>query len=449
MVLNFNINLLKISYLFHFVLLGIIIMFNLFYKKSIIWISSSQNMLFLIFIFLLFIPMASPIIFLIITFINKTYKTFFGLLKVGFIITFFSILIAIGILIVFSFIIKDYSLFYKNCPFNFDLYDIQVIFGNFLNNKNININNKISELKDKCSNRRCIFQNSFSSDYIEDNYFYICNYNSSEDFLNNKENEILCETFNSKDEIDSQYMKIYINLCNSLIDFYLCKLKKIPKKYQIKSDYICPTNKDKSVALEIIISLLNIIIPLSIYLVQFVYYKKIMKLIVTMNINRPANEHNENGGTEDTSRKTELKNSNSFKKENTQLIIIDKKKIEDEIFNIYNKDKYKKTKKRNIINNKTDSLLLNKTTVKDISLLNVEITKSKEKNKNNFIIDIDEKNKSFTNSNSNYLNNNKITLLDSMRVLTETNKNEINEKNQKKNNDLNEACKIKYIAIKK
>ena len=81
--------------------------------------------------------------------------------------------------------------------------------------------------------------------------------------------------------------------------------------------------------------------------------------------------------------------------------------------------------------------------------MNVEITKSKEKNKNNFIIDIDEKNKSFTNSNSNYLNNNKITLLDSMRVLTETNKNEINEKNQKKNNDLNEACKIKYIAIKK
>ena len=449
MELNFQINLLKISYLFNFLLLGILLIFNLVYIKSIIWKSSKLNRDFSILIIIFFIPIFSPLIFFIIIIFKKTYKIFFLLLKIGFITTILSIGIAIGILIIYIFIIEEYPLFYRNCPFNYDLSDLEIIFYNFMNNKNINSNNKISELREICENRRCIIQNIFSSDAVDNRYFYICNYDSSEDFKEEKDNEIFCEKFTSKEEFDSK-MIMYINLCNSLINFYLCKTKNIPKKYNIESDYVCPSKENKSFALEIIITLLNIVIPFSIYLIEFICCKKIMKLLVSLNINRPANQNNENGGTVDTSRKTDLKNNNSsFKKENTQLIIIDKSSNEDKIFNIYNKDKSLKRKNRNIVNNKAESLLINSTTAKPTSLLNIEIIKNKRKNKNNLKIDIDEKNKSFTNNNNNYLNNNKFELLDSMRVLTEINKNEIIENNKTNNYPKNEDSIIKYIMIKK
>lgn len=448
MELKFRLNLLKISYLFHFILLIIIILFNYFYKNNIIWIDYTLNSIFIAFIIILLLIAISPIIFFIILFIKNNYCIIFFFLKIGIGITILSIIIAIGIIILFYYININYPIFYKNCPFNYELSDIEKIFTDYIQNKNYIDNNKLLELKEKCENRRCIYQNDINDIDNIYKYSYICNYNSKEDFKDISEDIFICEKSFSKDFLESKVMLPYIHLCNSLVDFYLCNTTLNFKKYKISANYICPKENQKSVILEVIISLLNIFIPIAIFIIQFIYYKKILKLIVTMNIRRVNENENGNGGTVDTSKKTNLNNNNnSFKKEQTDLIIIENAKNEDEILNIYNKTI---KNKRNISNSNNKDDLKDKTTTVN-PFINNAIIKINKKNKEK-ILKIDEMNRSFNNSNSNYLNNYKINILDSKRMLTLMNKNEEKnniELNKKENQNLSDDTKIKYILIKK
>ena len=452
MELKFHINLLKISYIFHFILLILIIFFNVLYKINIIWITSILNNLFLVCIIILVLVAISPIILFIILFIKNTYKIIFSFLKISLGLTFISIMISIGIIIIFYNINISYHAFYKNCPFNFDSSDIEIIFTDYINNKNIIDNNKLLELKEKCENRRCIQHyylydsyNSYNSDIYQ--YSYICNYNSAEDFKDDSHN-IICEKFILKDILESQAMHSYINLCNSLVDFYFCKTTENYEKYNIKYNYICPKEKKKSIIAEIIISFLNIVIPVAIFIIQFFYYKKILKLIVTRNIHRSGTENeNGNGGTVDTSKKSELNkdNNNSFKKEHTELIIVEHEKNEDELSNIYNKDKSKRKNNRSISNIKAE-FIQDKITMNPI--ISNEIIKINKKNKDKKLtIEVDVKNRSFSNINNNYMNDNKIDLLDSKRRLSDN--SEYNKKYElnKKNNENITTDKMKCLLL--
>ena len=352
MDLNFQIKLLKISYLFQFLILTIIIIFYVSYKKDIIWTSLLLDIFFLILIIILILIAAYPLFFLVITYIKTTYNIFSYLLKLTILFTFISIITVMASIIIFYFINKSYPRFYRNCPFNYNIFDIENKFREFKNNKN-----KILELKELCENRRCIHQTDFYEKETNTfSHLYLCNYNPSYDFKHVSENEntIICENLISKNIFDSQYHIIYINLCKSLIDFFICKTTKEPKVYNIKSNYICPKRAKKSITLEVIISFLNMILSSLIYIVQFIYYKKILKIIVTRNVNRTINENREGSGrTIDTSKKTGLNpENNSFKKEQTQLIIVDNAQNNEEIFQIYNKDK--KYTKRNVKNMKPE-----------------------------------------------------------------------------------------------
>ena len=437
MDLNFRINLLKISYLIQIVFLIIILMINIFYKRDIIWINSLLNTCFLILMIILFLLTIHTVASLIITFIKETYKIFAYLLKITIIFIIISFIYVIGSIILFYFTNKSYPSFYRNCPFNYNISDAENLFTNFEMNKN-----KLFELKEICENRRCFYQNKIydiDEEGIMYKYSYLCNYNSSDDFKYELENIIICENLISKDKdiFESQQLIKYINLCNSLIDLYICKTVEAPKKYDIKSDYICPKKSVKSITLEIIIIVLNVILSNLIYIIQYIYYNKILKIIVTGNVRRTLDDpRNENGRTIDTSKKSGLnQDNNSFKKEQTQIIVIGQEPNNDEIFHIYNRDKKNKNKIAINVNNKKPESFMNK------SFLSINHNFNEESKKKDDKMGNQDKNRSCTDINSNRLFYGKNDLFNSLRIMTQVD-------NMDKNSD-KESNKIKFITIKK
>ena len=173
-----------------------------------------------------------------------------------------------------------------------------------------------------------------------------------------------------------------------------------------------------------------------------------------MNIHRSIHAHADR--TIDTSHKGEInKNSNSFKKEPTDIIIVDNDQKENgEILQIINKDKNKKKKNKFIIkikselfsnkdnnNNKIFDKNKNKSIIKD-NKDNKNMTNIMENNNIS-----SGKNRSFTNSNINYFND-KIDLLNSNRMVTQV----IDDDENNNDTDLgkklcNENSGIKCIKI--
>ena len=444
MDLNIKINILRIFYLFQFTILLIIILMNKYYQNSITWMNSFLKMIFLILIIILSIISLSPIIFFLLILFKKTYNIFFTLLKISLILTLISIILSLGMLLLYYMTHKDYHIFYRDCPYNYDLQNDDLM-------NNYSPEQSKLKLEEKCINRRCIKQNNLYE------LSFICNYNSTEDFKNVEKNLIECIFINDKNEyiIGSQTINIYYNICNSFVDFYKCIRSENPKKYSLEKNFICPLKDRLNYTIEIIIDSINFLIPIIIYTIQFFLYKKILKIIVSINIHRSVHIHADR--TIDTSHKGELnKNSNSFKKEPTDVIIIDNEQKENgEILQIINKDKNKIKKNKFILKIKSELF-----SIKD----NDNNNKIFNKNKNNCIFKNNKenknvtsimennnissgKNRSFTNSNINYFND-KIDLLNSNRMATQINDNDEN------NNDIecekklyDENSNIKCIKI--
>ena len=154
--------------------------------------------------------------------------------------------------------------------------------------------------------------------------------------------------------------------------------------------------------------------------------------------------------TVDTSKKSELNkdNNNSFKKEHTELIIVEHEKNEDELSNIYNRDKSKRKNNRSISNIKAE-FIQDKITMNPI--ISNEIIKINKKNKDKKLtIEVDVKNRSFSNINNNYMNDNKIDLLDSKRRLSDNSEyNKKYELNKKKNENITTDKMKCLLLIKK
>ena len=425
MELNIRINVLRIVYLFHFTILLIIIFINNYYQNSIIWMNTFLKKIFLILIIIFSIISLSPFIFFILILFKKTYNIFFALLKISLIFTLISIIISFGMLLIYFMAHKDYHIFYRDCPYNYDLH-----------NDNLMLNNSPEQNKlklgEKCVNRRCIRQKNLYE------LSFICNYNSKEDFKNYEQNLIECIFINETNEyiIESKSISIYFNMCNSIVDFYKCKRSENPKKYSLDKNYICPLKDRISYTMEIIIDIINFVIPIIIYIIQFFLYKIILKLIVSINTHRTIHAHSDR--TIDTSHKEGLKqNSNSFKKEPTDVIFIENEQKENgEILQIINKDKNKSKKNKFIIKIKSELFSTkdnfnNKIFDKN---KNSGIFNNNKENKN--VTSIMEnnnissgKNRSFTNSNINYFND-KIDLLNSNRMATQVNDNDENNNDE-------------------
>ena len=419
MNLNFNINILRILYIFQIISLVIIIVLLSKYKDDLEWMNKSTTRIFYSFFILLIIIVFIPLILFIIILFKKTYHIFFNLLKISTLFFAIRLIFSCGFLILFIFNDKNLEEFEKYCPFSYSKEDLYLLFPNLnVNNITININN--NELKSKCNNKRCYEFNGID---------YICNYNSEKKL--NREDDIKCnKIYNNNEENIGLYNYtltyfFYINLCNSFVDFYRCNITTKIKKYSLEYDYICPENENNElIVLKIIIIVLNFFLPVCIYIMQFVYYKKILKNIVTSEIQR----HNDtkSNKTFDSSNKI-IKNKSSFKKEKTDVIVIDNNNnnISDNIIQVISKNKKMKTKKR-------------------IKIFKQDIFKKYQNSEKNSEKEFFENigNRSFNqNMDINCKNNN--DNIKTNRLLTAENKR------QKQNEEIEDIKNVNYIIIKK
>ena len=422
MELKNNIIILKISYISQILLLIIIIILSVYYKYNIEWISQISLIFFYILFNCLILMIIPPIIFFFILFFKKSYNILFKLLKITIILFIIRIVITIEFLVIFIVAYNNNVLFYKYCPFNFKQSDLTKIFPNLIDN-NININ--IEEIKNNCMNKRCF---EFNNIIESINYSYICNYNLEKSF--NEEDEIKYRKINIndlKDNNTSEMLLSYINICNPYIDIFICNLIKNPKRYSIDINYKCP--EEKLSIFEIILTLLNIVFPISIFVFQFIHYKKILKIIVTQDIQKMNK-------TKDSSNKSN-KSNKSFKKDKTELIIVDnniENKNEEYLIEILQKSKENTKKKKSV-------RIYKKNLCKDndkgnLFIENLKTINPKHNRKNSFI----ENQKEFNSKDNISDSNNNDFEIKSNRLLTE-----INENNKEKQ----EEEKAKYITIKK
>ena len=417
MELKKSIKHLKISYILQIIFLIIIIILNIFYYKRTELINEILKIIFYVLVSFLFVMIFIIFIFLIIIIFKNNYDIIFKLLKISSTLFVVQLIIDCGLFIIY--IINDNNLkkYYLYCPFNFQQSDLISIFPylNYNNNDTMNY-----QIKNKCLLKKCIELNK-----IGKKYSYICNFDSE------KKDDIECHKMNNNSYEDniSDIIISYINLCNSYIDFYICYLSNEPKEFSIGSDYICPDKKEKSFFLEIILTILNFIFPISIYIIQFLYYKRILKLIVTQEIQR----HNiNNNNTIDSSEKIDKSNKSNktFKKEKTEVIIID------------DNDNYKE---QNIIQimqkNKDDN---KKKLIKIYKKEIISINKTKKLFENKNKLNMKEiVNKSFTKDNNTFNYKDKNYEYNTIRLLTEFNKSKNEEKEEKE-----EKEKINCIIIK-
>ena len=416
MELKIKIKLLRMSYIIQIILLIIIISSNSLYKNRIDWMNRISTIFFYVLYSCLIIIVFFIISLLIIIFFQNSYYIIFKLLKISSALFAIRIFISCGFFIIYLLTNSNLKKFYIYCPFNYVQTDLTSIFPGLDNNI---INKNDGDIKNKCLSRRC-----FEYDNIGKKLFYICNFNSEKDDINCKEVE------NNDYNGFSEIMISYINLCNLYTDIFQCNLNNKPKEFSIENDYICPEIKNKSFGFEIVLTIVNFLFPISIYILQFTLYKKILKLIVTQEIQR-HNDTNANK-TIDSSKKIDTNKSNTFKKEKTEVIIVDNANNNkcSNLFQILQKNKDSNKKilvkvyKRELL-----SKVKEKNFFKNQNKINAE----------NIII-----NKSFT-KNTNDLNVNNNFESNSIRLLTEINKN-INNESEKKTK---EKDRVRCILIKK
>ena len=417
MELKRNINKLKISYILQIISLIIIIILNVLYKNKIDWINEILVKCFYAFFYCLIVITIFIVIFFIIIFFKNNYAFFFKLFKLSTSIYIFRLIISTGFFVIYIITYINVDKFFDFCPFNFNLSDLISIFPN-LNDNNVYIN--YNSIEKKCSMKRCIEINK-----NEKEYSYICNFNSE------KKGNINCIklSLSNFDENISNILISYINLCNIYMNMYLCKTSNKPKEFSIESDYNCPKIKNKPSALLIILIILNLIFPISIYIFQYTYYKKILIILVSQEIQNNNNNKNVNN-TIDTSKIIDSniddykssKTNKIFKKEKTEVIIIDNDEINvQNIIQILSKD----TKRKKTIKKYKNDLVL-------------RINKKKNFKNQREINYKKNLNKSFTKNND----NSNILEYNSIRKLTEINRN--NDESEKKEKVQNE---LKCIII--
>ena len=408
MELKHNIKILKISYICQIILLIDIIVLNVFYKNSKDWMSEVLSILFYIAFYGLIIITVFVFTFFIVIFFKNSYKILFRILRISIILFVVRLIITVGLFIIYIINDIDYISFYEYCPFNYDQSDLTSIFPN-LGNIDITTNN---DIKNKCSIRRCI---EYNSNTDENKYPFICNFYSKNLF--DESDNIICEKIysNNIDPYIEEIMISYINLCKPYRDMYKCTLSHKPKQFHIKADYICPENKKNSIIFEVIITILNTLCPIVIFFIQFIYYKDTLNKTI------------------DTSNKVSNKSDKSFKKEKTEVIIVDSNSDnnrENNLIQIIQKNEDKDTYKKKYIKIFKNDFLHKK---KKIKILEKEIIRHR-KNIGN---------KSFT-KNKNDINDDNTNVTNTIRLLTEVNK--IKKSEEEKNKEQDNA---KCIIIKK
>lgn len=337
---------LKIYYIAHISVYGIIIIFNIILTIEVYW-------LLIIYYYLYFYLTIFGIIYFVIPIIPFTYF-FLNRYSLKFIRVFqiFSIVFCVLALITglcFSMILMinslDSNVFCQDCPFNLPNSYIDNLYKDY---KTQNINEK--KLEKQCKNRRCLFNKIIeNNEYL---YEYICNYEPTEEFekikndLNQTIEQIICEKlviqneYNNKYNIEENNIIIFYEMCNSYDNFYICQRITEPKKYTLNENYVCPQKSYLKYLIfySLLCVFLNLIIGFIPWRIEYSEYKQIITCS-RRNINSDSKSLNSTNISQNSKDDIER----SFKKEATQTIIV------------YNESIINNDKQNNLITNNDES----------------------------------------------------------------------------------------------
>lgn len=259
--------------------------------------------------------------------------------------------------------------FCRECPFNLPNSYINKMYNNFVNN-NINQN----QLKEQCANRRCLFNNKILDN--QNIYEYICNYNPTNEFETLKSinssnitiNQIECSNINKNDIIrfkfEEKEIYKYFEMCAFLDEFFICQRTNEPKDYSIKEDFKCPKRNYFTILIIVCMfnALLNLIISFLLWRAEYIKYKDIIKFLRNLH-NNNRNAQNSLSSTKNTSKIQEEKIEESFKKDQTEIIVGYTETEENMINNINESKSSNKIEKnnnvKNIINKNINAIKIN------------------------------------------------------------------------------------------
>ena len=317
------------KYIFHLVICSILIIFNFILLSKIIWIKNLFYILYLAFSYFSILYFIIPVLSLFLALLKKLNKKNIPKLRL-FCFIFCVLAITIGLFLSIILMINtiEFPEFFRECPFNMKIKDI--------NNKSF------------CNNRICILNYENKENIYR--YEYLCNLEPSkyfdekgpfkrsinESFNIQSDYQIECEKYDDINNyiIKNDIINRYINLCFPQKDLYICKRFNKPKYFKIKENYKCPEDNYSNnlyifCVLNIFINLVLSFIP---WRIEIVSYDKI--ILPLRRINRVSNSLN---STIDNSKIDEESKKESFKKVPTQVIIISNNSINiNEINNVNN-----------------------------------------------------------------------------------------------------------------
>ena len=319
---------LKRNYILHLIINAIIIIFNLVLSFEIFWLNEILYYLYFslsIFGILYFIIPIIPFIFLLL---KKLTQKNIKIFKIkSFIFCGSVIVTGISFIIIMMINALKMNEFFPECPFNLQDSYINKMYSDYLDN---NLEEK--QLKNLCTNRRCMFNNVVLS--ISYPYEYICNYEPTNDFgkiINKTGNtnetiyQIQCDKIGNFNSYNFKNKDIYkfSDLCNSFDEFYICQRISEPKFYSIPDDFKCPKKNYMTILIFLcmISVLLNLIISFFPWRIEYIKYKHII-FYLTSASNNNAQNNNSLNSTQNASKIKKVEQEKSFKKEPTEIIFV-------------------------------------------------------------------------------------------------------------------------------
>ena len=337
-------------YSFHFVLYDLIFINNILIILNIFWdVSQLKN----IFIFsliidtLLLLYPAIPLIFIIRIKLKPKITKIFQIISL--MLIFLSL--TLGILINITYWINLYKTtsFFSECPYNYNENSFDKLMSLIEENKN-----KENKIAKKCESRIC-FYISENRDYNFP-YTFICNFNSENDFdlknynaysrINSNNEEIFsnhlteCEKLSQNNYNNNKNFAKHFEFCDSYINnYYQCHRFQLPKKFN-KNNFMCPSGNYNIYLyiLGIILIILNILLVFIPWVLEYISFRRIYKIISEELNNNQQNIRNENrldpNKTNNSSRNSannnenininidSNENNNEFRPQLTQTIIV-------------------------------------------------------------------------------------------------------------------------------
>ena len=321
------------NYIFHCFLFILIFILHIIIGIKIYWV---LNIFYQIYLFgtyfgiFYFVFPLVPMMFIFLKHFTKKVITYFK--KLTLYILILSILIGILNSAIILINTLNSKVFCKECPFSISsLSHLNHIFASYYGKIPIN-----DELNDLCKSRRCTLDSENQND--EYPYIYLCNYNPTDDFIEEEEDitytrtmqnltvistdsQLICTAVGRNYENDINFIHSelydYIGVCYYLTEFYYCKRFNEPEKtYKMDLDSSCP--EENYIFLLYVLSILIIIIDVVISMLPWgVEYISLKRVIVILgNARRKPTSHNSTAKDSAPSN-----NEESFKKERTLIII--------------------------------------------------------------------------------------------------------------------------------